>query len=74
MAMAFRRIIIEIGALTDPDRDDYTRFLPTEASASLPDGVRYPAQPRHVICFNLMYSPRFAWGAARTASFLVRSL
>ena len=34
-----RRIIIEIGALTDPDRDDYTRFLPTDSGSSLPDGV-----------------------------------
>ena len=35
------RIIIEIGALTDPDRDDYTRFLPTDPGSSLPDGVDF---------------------------------
>eukprot|EP00438_Fugacium_kawagutii_P029223 Skav229558 [mRNA] locus=scaffold568:410830:412038:+ [translate_table: standard] len=36
-----QRIIIEIGALTDPDRDDYTRFLPTDPWASLPDGAAW---------------------------------
>ncbi|CAK9103503.1 4 [Durusdinium trenchii] len=31
-------IIIEIGALTDPDRDEYTRFLPPDLGSTLPDG------------------------------------
>lgn len=36
---ALRNIIIEIGALTDPDRDEYTRFLPPDLGSTLPDGV-----------------------------------
>ena len=53
-----RRIIIEIGALTDPDRDDYTRFLPTDPWASLPDGAPWPNLAdgvRHFVSLSLLF-------------------